>query len=195
MGEQFLFDQFWLPVVLWIAVYISDYALTIYGARLYKDASQYFSIEGSYELTPYYQHDINALRLVSMRFLLALFGSAFLLLVVRGLAMGLPAIFAFVCGMFLLMEVPVHIRHIRNITLYKQLSTGVAATGQLSYTRWFVYWLSATEIFVFAIVFLLLSILLTSWFFLGGAVMCVRIAISHLMLSNKARKQPATLTP
>jgi hypothetical protein len=195
MGEQFLYDQFWLPTVLWVTLYISDYALTIYGARLYKDASQYFSVEGSYELTPYYQQDINALRLVSVRFLLALFGSTFILSAVRGLARGFPAIFAFTCGIFLLMEVPVHVRHIRNIALYKQLKTGIAATGQLSYARWFVYWLSATEIFVFAVVFLLSSLLLTSWFFLGGAVMCARLAVGHLMQSNKARKQLATPNP
>jgi hypothetical protein len=195
MNEQLLYDQFGLPALLWFVLYISDYALTIYGARLYQAASQYFSVEGSYELTPDFQQDIDALRLISPRFLIALFGSTLLLLMARGLSLGIPAIFEAVCGFFLLMEVPVHIRHIRNIVTYRQINTGQAATGKLAYARWFVYSLSATEILTFAIVFLAFALLLGSWFFLGGAVGCGRLAIDHFMKSNQARKQPAPLNP
>jgi len=196
MGEQFIYDNFWIPALLWVIVYISDYYLTIYGARLYKDASQYFSVDGSYELTPYYQQDINALRLLSPRFLLALFGSTLLLLVIRGLsaALGLPAFYVFLCGAFLLMETVVHFRHIRNIVTYRQLKRGDAATGRLAYTRWFVYSVSATDVFAFAVFCLIIALLLGSWFFAGGAVGCTRIAIGHLLKAREARKQSLTPT-
>jgi hypothetical protein len=194
MGEQFLYDYFLLPAAFWVILYISDYYLTIYGARLYKDASQYFSVEGSYELTPYYQQDIDALRLLSPRFLIALFASTLLLLMVRGLSFGIPAIYAFVCGVLMLMEAAIHFRHIRNIATYKQLKAGNAATGKLAYTRWFVYSVSATDIFAFSVFCLIIALLLGSWFFVGGAVGCLRLAIGHLLKSREARKQSLTPT-
>ncbi len=194
MGERFLYDYFLLPAALWVILYISDYYLTIYGARLYRDAAQYFSVDGSYELTPYYQSDVNALRLISPRFLLALFGSTFILLLVRGLSLGIPAIYAFVCGLLLLMESVIHFRHIRNIATYKQLKEGNAAVGKLAYARWFVYSISATDVFTFAIFCLIIALLFGSWFFVGGAVGCLRLAIGHLLKSREARKQSLTPT-
>src|SRR5262252_6591283 len=68
-----MFDNVWIAMLLWAAIYISDYYLTIRGARLYKSVgSNYIAYDGSYELTPYYQQDINALRLISRRFVWAL---------------------------------------------------------------------------------------------------------------------------
>ena len=64
-----LFDS-WIPgVVLWALLYISDYACTIASAGAYRaGVSEYIEFEGSFELTPYYQADVNALRHFSRRF-------------------------------------------------------------------------------------------------------------------------------
>src|SRR5258705_13294441 len=53
-------------VVLWIILYTSDYYLTIYSARGFREIG-HFQFEGSFELTPQYQSDIDALKPISKR--------------------------------------------------------------------------------------------------------------------------------
>ena len=61
LPELFL-DRLWPGLLAWTVLYISDYSLTIMCARLYQaGANQKMAFEGSYEITPYYQRDINAL--------------------------------------------------------------------------------------------------------------------------------------
>jgi len=75
-------------LVAWTILYISDYSLTIACARLYQaGAREKIAFEGSYEITPYYQGDINALRSLSPRFLAALLFSLVWLSAVWWLAM------------------------------------------------------------------------------------------------------------
>jgi len=68
---SFLFNHFWPGMLVWTLLYISDYALTITCARLYR-SQETVIIEGSYEITPFFQRDINSLRVVSPRFVFAL---------------------------------------------------------------------------------------------------------------------------
>ena len=58
-------------MAIWSLLYISDYALTIKCARLY-GRQEKVVFEGSYEITPFFQRDINSLRVVSPRFVFAL---------------------------------------------------------------------------------------------------------------------------
>jgi len=61
-------ESLWVGPVLWAGLYVSDYVLTIACARLYQ-AQNKIVFEGSYEITPMFQADVNALRRVSPRFL------------------------------------------------------------------------------------------------------------------------------
>ena len=69
--------EFWLAtspvpgVMLWIILYISDYVLTIYSARGFREIG-HFQFEGSFELTPQFQRDIDALKPVSTRHIILL---------------------------------------------------------------------------------------------------------------------------
>lgn len=54
----------WPGVVLWIILYISDYYLTLYWARGFREI-RHFQFEGSFELTPQYQKDIDGLKPIS----------------------------------------------------------------------------------------------------------------------------------
>jgi hypothetical protein len=66
MFEHFFEDQWWPGLLLWAAVYSSDYAATILSARLYRaKAKEHLVFEGSYEVTPYFQKDVDSLRWVS----------------------------------------------------------------------------------------------------------------------------------
>ena len=64
----------WLGPPVWACLYVSDYFLTIACARLYR-AQDRIVFEGSYEITPIFQADVNALRRISPRFLAIPVGS------------------------------------------------------------------------------------------------------------------------
>ena len=71
--EGFL-ESTWLGPAAWAALYVSDYFLTVACARLY-GAQSTIAFEGSYEITPFFQADVNALRRISRRFVIALVAS------------------------------------------------------------------------------------------------------------------------
>ena len=61
----------WPGILCWAALFISDMHLTVTCARMYQaGVRDHIVFEGSYELTPYHQADIDALRRFSPRFLL-----------------------------------------------------------------------------------------------------------------------------
>lgn len=189
MNERILFDYLWIPLLLWIALYISDYYLTLYGARLYQGgARDHLVIEGSYELNPYFQPEISQLRFISLRFLVALAASCLLLLILRGFADDWPWLFVFACGGMILLETAVHTRHIRNIVTFRQMKSGQGVKGRIEYSRWVTYRTSAIDMFAFAAIFLALALIVGSWFCFGGTVSCTGLAVRHLLQSNQARK-------
>ena len=76
LPEIFL-QNLWPWLAIWVVLYISDYTLTLTCARLYqRGVRDKIAFEGSFEITPYYQRDIDSLRLISPRFILALLASS-----------------------------------------------------------------------------------------------------------------------
>src|SRR5215208_7187448 len=126
--EYWLATSPWPGVILWIILYVSDYYLTIYSARGFREIG-HFQFEDSFELTPQFQKDINALKPVSK------------------------------LHMFLLLEVAVHLRHLRNISLIRECRKNGGVQGQISYRKWFTYRISASEFYTFSVLFLLNAIL------------------------------------
>lgn len=191
MLENLLVDNLWISMVIWAILFVSDYYLTIYGAILYQTyAKQYLVFEGSYELTPYYQSDINALRRISPRFLLMLGLSIVALIILWILSvtfLQMPWLFSFVLGALILSEVVVHIRHIRNIYLFRQTSEANSGLkGHIEYSRRVILKSSALEMTSYSVLFLLSFLIGGSWFFLGGAVRCLFLALKHLRLARKS---------
>ncbi len=180
-------------ICLWAAVYTSDYYLTLYGARLYRSGPhRHLEFEGSYELTPVFQRDIDLMRRVSARFLLALAFSAVALfgvwlIGVRALRVEWPL--AVLLGGLVLREAAVHLRHFRNIAMFRMARQTGALAGKLVYPRWFLLRSSAFELFSFAAFFLFLAAIVGGWFFVGGALSCAATGFQQLRRSGKAVMQ------
>src|SRR6185295_6059231 len=179
--------EFWLStspipgVILWMILYISDYALTIYSARGFNEIG-HFQFEGSFELTPQYQKDIEALKPVSKQHVILLVLYSLLIVFIWSLTKRLlffPWTYLFYLGMFLLIEVAVHLRHLRNISLIREIKKGGGVEGQISYKKWFSYRISASEFYRYSALFLIFAMLAYSPFFLGGAIMCFATGIKH----------------
>jgi hypothetical protein len=185
----------WPGLILWIAPFVSDYAFTIACARMYR-AQDKIVFEGSFELTPLYQADVNALRLVSPRFLLVLCTIAALLWLMWQLTARVgvwPEGYSFALGMFIGIQLPVQIRHLRNWFLFKHAFGADGVRGRFEYPRPILLRMSALEIIAFAGVLCLLFVATGSWFILGAAVACAITAGKHYQLAQKqADSKPTT---
>jgi hypothetical protein len=187
------FSSVWPGLTVWVLLYISDYALTITCARLYLGGvCEKIVLEGSYEITPFFQRDIDSLRLISPRFLAMLFVSTLLLAIVWVFSVQwVPELYVFASGSMILIELTVHIRHLRNLFMFRAIAKSDCVRGRIEYSRPFILQMSSNELFVFSGMYLLLFVFTQSWFVLGGATSCLSNAIKHRRLSRKASSKAA----
>jgi hypothetical protein len=142
-------------------------------------------MEGSYEITPFFQRDIDSLRRISPRFLVMLFVTTFLLATVWYLSeQSAPELYVFLAGAMILLELTVHIRHLRNLLTFRAMSKSNCVRGRIEYSRSFILRMSSEELFIFSAFFVLLFVFTQSWFVLGGAATCLSTAIKHRRLAR-----------
>jgi hypothetical protein len=183
---NFLFEHAWPGMVLWGLLYISDYALTITCARLYK-RQETIVFEGSYEITPFFQRDINSLRVLSPRFV-------FILLLTLGLLGFLwilnesspaPELWQFALGALIGVQLAIHMRHLRNLFLFRSINNTDLIRGRIEYSRPVVLRASSWECFAFSGFYLMLFAFTGSWFILGGVTTCFSLGVKHRRLAAK----------
>jgi len=190
--EYLLASTPWYGVILWIILYIGDYYLTIHSARGFREIG-HFKFEGSFELTPQFQKDVDALKPVSKRHITLLVLISILILLLWLLTKRIlffPWTYLLFLGMFLFMEVAIHFRHLRNLFLVSEVRKNGGVEGQISYRKWFSYRMSAREFYLFSALFLIIALLNYSPFFLGGALACFAVGFNHNKLAHKTRSTP-----
>ena len=188
-------SNLWLALALWVGIYVADYALTLRGAHLYQQgAHTYLRFAGSYELNPLFERDVDRHRWVSRRFL-AMLGATCVTIwfAWRGIQIKLfpPVAFTFWMGVLLLTEIPVLIRHARNLFTFTMLVQPSDVSGHISYPRWFSLQLSAVDFGLFALLFVCISTVDNPGFFLGGTLGCGLLALQDMQLAQRAK----TVTP
>jgi hypothetical protein len=147
--------------------------------------------EGSYELTPEFQRDIDSLRLFSGRFLIisVMLGALITLLWYCSHQGGVAMLeFKFLWGGFVLLELAIHFRHARNIALFSFAKNHEGISGQVVYKRWLSYRISFVELTAFAVLFLIGFLITGALPLLGGSVLAEGVAVRHAWLSR--RKAP-----
>lgn len=184
-------QNIWLTLTVWGLIYLADYYLTIFSAAKIRGPMQaYVRYEGSYELTPEFQKDVDKLRLFSPQFLIRWLLSLPLIYLMWWLSvveLENPAFFEFLVGALILREIVVHLRHARNLFQFFLTKRG-GLTGRLEYRRWLVLKISSAEIFSFGVMYLFLAFFLQSWFFGGGVFGCWIVAVQHWRLAGKTVK-------
>lgn len=186
MSNVFL-NSLWPGLSVFTVLYVCDYALTITSARLYRSgASEKIVFEGSYEITPLFQKDVDSLRLVSPRFLAALALSGGLLAGSWLLsAQSQPEWYEFVLGVMILVQLSIHTRHLRNLFLFRAINKTGEVRGRIEYSRGLLLRMSSAEALIFSVLYLILFAFTLSWFILGGAIGCLSMAAKHRSLSRK----------
>lgn len=187
MANVFL-NSLWPGLVVWVALYISDYVLTIVCARLYHaGVKDKLVFEGSYEITPHFQRDIDSLRRVSPRFLAAL-GLIVLMLSLVWWAtrqIDFPEAYHLVLGAFIGLQLTIHTRHLRNLFLFRAILSAEGIQGRMEYRRAQMLRLSSLELLAFSGLFVVLFLFTQSWFVLGGAMGCMAVAGKHRKLARE----------
>jgi hypothetical protein len=181
-------SSWWIGPGLWALAYVSDYCLTVAAARLYRrGAHDHYVFDGSYELTPVFQKDIDEVRWFSPTFAAFLVGTGAMLVGLQWAAsyVELPEAYLVALGALLLVEVPIHLRHARNLIMFHVMSKG-QVTGRLAYPRWVVLRMSAMELGLFALLYALLFVGTQHWMLLGGALKTGRTALSHWKMATVA---------
>jgi hypothetical protein len=181
-----LLNSVWPGLVAWTILYCSDYVLTVVCARLYAaGARDKIVCEGSYEITPYFQRDVDSLRRVSPRFLAALVLSSLWLAATWWLStQSWPLMYAFALGAVILPELAIHVRHIRNLLLFRALVRTDEVRGRLEYSRPLMLRLSSLELLTFSGLFAVLFLFTGSVFVLGGVMTCSSLAAQHWRLAR-----------
>ncbi len=171
-----------------MCLFVSDYFLTIASAGKYRArAKDMIVFEGSFEITPYHQRDVDSLRWFSPRFLVALALTAAFLVLLWWVALQSPPwpeAYLFALGAMVLLELAVHMRHLRNLFLFTTGFGPNGITGRIAYPRQVVLRLSAFELAEFAGLYIVLFVFTRSWFVLGGAASCLAAASYHWRLAR-----------
>ncbi|MFN8410850.1 MAG: hypothetical protein U0Z26_00535 [Anaerolineales bacterium] len=177
-------------MILWVILYISDYYLTLRAAKGYREIG-HFQFEGSYELTPQYQKDIDSLNKFSKRHLYYLVAYTLFILLLWWIFASLLQVqwvYSIYLGMFLLIEVTVHIRHFKNIHLIEVIKKEGGVEGEIKYYKRFSYQNSAYELYLFSALYLITALITFSPFFFGGALMCFGTGLKHTRYATLAIK-------
>lgn len=199
MIRAYQFNDLPAALVLWVIVYLCDYFLTLHGNRLRTTlAREHIGMDGSYELNPYYQRDIDANRRLSRRFVLMLVLLLVWLILMWYCANTLkaPEIFSAATGYLLLMELPILERHIQNISQFNAMKTPGAVVGFITYARWIQLSLSGHIFGYWLVAYLVLFLLTGSWLFIGGAVAMLNLFIRFTVRGQRLRgRSPAVQLP
>ena len=186
--ESWLIDSPYPGMILWFILYTSDYYMTLATARGYKEMD-IFLHEKSFELTPQYQKDIDGQVRFSRLHITYLVGYMLVILLFWNLCLRftyMPWLYSFLLGALLLLEVVVHLRHLRNwYQLYIYRREG-GVSGQVTFAQRFSYLNSAFDFYVHAVLFGLYGILTFSPFFFGGVLICVVNGMRHSRYAGQA---------
>jgi hypothetical protein len=169
-----LAEQLWVGVAVVTLLYALDYQLSVAGVRWFRrGADRHYDLGGSYELNPPFEEDIDAERTVSWRHLFALARIWVLLVAVWLLVSWLGAyeeVYVAFVGFFVLTQVPVMLRHIQNIVLFRYVASRGGVSGRAEVERWLEFKVSAAVFWFFSASYVVLWLLLGDVFFIGGAV-------------------------
>jgi hypothetical protein len=190
--DQVVFDWAAVAILVVVGCFFADYTLTHLGARAAGRVRDRWRIEGSYEMNPTWERQIDSGRWFGWRVFLVPAALALMLATIRVLA-GLldvyadPAYFGFAVGAMLLIQAPILVLHALNLETFRLLAEPDAAQGSIVYRRWFGYRQSVVYLVGFAVLWLALWLPSQQAFFLGGVASCAIFARRFAQLAAGAR--------
>lgn len=174
----------WLLAVLWGAMYVFDYASTLWLKGAYETTlHKYVVFEHGVELNPNFEREIAGRRRLSPKFLvlLGLVGVIILLSPWIG-----DSFVEFLAGALLLTWSFVNSRHLRNylyVWFLRRKPDALSGHQQQSY--WFMQRTLSGEAFAWGLLYVFLFVLTWRIFFLGGTLTCWALTLRAYRLANR----------
>jgi hypothetical protein len=185
----------WPGILTFAFLFTSDSSLTMTCARMYREGVRdHIGFDGSFELTPFHQVEVDALRRFGPRFFLALILGATVVAAMWWMSVSgetTPATYEFGLGMIVLLQLAVHVRHLRNLSLFRSILAGGAISGRIEYARSTLLTNSAVELIAFGALYAIVSLVVGSMFLAGGALGCAVLGGQQLQLARRASARPA----
>jgi hypothetical protein len=173
--------------MLWTVACFGDRLLTLWGASLRrKGRGASVTFEGSYELTAEWQKEVDQGRLLSSKFVISVLFYAGLLGVLGQFVANdsMRTVYLVVLGGLLVVDVPIYLRHIRNIS-WMLVTRHVPRPPQTKLPRYLAYRISGIDLLAFAALFALAGVADRSSFILGGAGTCLILGVKNLRLGSR----------
>jgi hypothetical protein len=187
-----LVESPWLVSLTWAVLSIFDFSATMLYSKAYRDfLSSTVRYERGVEMNPMFEKDVKQIRWFSPRYILLMLAVALLI----GLAgMWFPAkTFEMLAGTAILLVLVIDLRHIENLSFVWFLKSDpqgfkgkIEQSYKLSQRR------VAVNAFNTGVLYLIVFLLTSRIFFIGGTIVSVLLAIRHLLLSR--RKLPEKLS-
>jgi hypothetical protein len=196
--DRVLYDWGYLVAAAVGLTFAADWTLTHAGAKAAALVKDRLSFEGSYELNPTWQAEVDGGRRFSWRAVgvgaLLIFAVAWgrLLVAIAGFP---PAVFAAGLGMVMLVQAPILMQHAANLGAFRALLDPSAVQGGLRHSRWFVYEQAAWTFVRYAALWFALWVPSQQAFFLGGVASCLLVALRFRRYGRAARAPGAATAP
>ncbi len=195
MFETLLARSVWLGMALCAAAYAGNFWLAGYEARLYlAGAKERIAYDGRYGADGSSRSFRARLPLILLVLCAAI--AAVWWVTVGPSAVVPPEIYPFLIGALFLTEVADAFRHYRNAVLFKNLSQAGALQGRITFSSRLALAVDYTQLFAFAVLYLVGFLFTGSWLFAGGAVACLLTAnqqwhysITHAKLLPNEREE------
>jgi hypothetical protein len=198
LGEAFE-RGVWPGVVLGAALYCLDYALTLVTASLYhRRVKDKIVLEGSFELNPLFEKDIDLRRTLSPRFLVGLGVLLAMLALLWYIAVRQafwPEVFFFTFGGLIFLQLAVQMRHLRNLFFFLTAFGPDGVQGQIQYPRVVSLRQSAFEFLTSACLYAVIFLVTDNVLVLGGMVTCLAMAAKQGALAWRWAKRTALAAP
>jgi len=188
---KFLVEYFWLGPLILCFLYISGEWFSVTCARMRRQQNT-IEYEGNFELNAFSQNDTDNLKRFRPRFLIYLLG---VLIIFWFLCIpDQKNLYLFVAGLLILHQLMINMIHTRNWFFYRYAFGSDGINGHLFYPRYITWRLSSWESLTYAIFYLFLSLFTLQWFFFGGFVSCVFIALRMSKFAQKPRLNKSSAT-
>ncbi|MFN8492789.1 MAG: hypothetical protein U0350_34620 [Caldilineaceae bacterium] len=185
MGIDYLTAHYVLAAILWAALYLADYYLTLRSATVYlRGANERLVFQRGIELNPVFENDIARRRKFSIRFF-GFYTIGLFMLIGLGVYAD-PLLYEAIIGAFLLEWAVIDLRHLRNLWFFRTLCEPGAVEGKLVYTHRFSLRSSGIDLLLYAALYLFCAWAAGRLFFVGGAVACTLLAVRQFVLARRA---------
>ncbi|HBC87701.1 MAG TPA: hypothetical protein DCZ94_12150 [Lentisphaeria bacterium] len=179
-------------VLIWIAIYSSDWIMNYLGARLYHNKVRSFWLfEKGYYLKSISEEEIKNPSKLMVRFFseLLITSTSIWILLYSCRLLSSWNIYEFFCGTFVLLEACIHFRHVRNVALFSLAKKGSGLYGCIAIPKWITLRNSFTEFAIFSLSYLLIYFFDTSnYFVLGGVTSCFIVSVYNLVAAETEKK-------